>query len=147
LKGERRLASQLESVAIAPISGVVPYLHVADVERAVEFYRLLGFEVGNRQPKDGKIGWAWLYQPNAPDWKRGANLMVARVEDPVDAKAQRASLYLYAEDLKALHAKLESAGVKVGEIQYPFYLPKGEFQTFDPDGYVVNIGQKFEGTP
>jgi hypothetical protein len=93
------------------------------------------------------MGWAWLCQPAAPDWKRGANLMVARAEDPVDPKAQRAMLYLYAEDLQALHAELAAAGVKVGEIQYPFYLPKGEFQTFDPDGYVVNIGQKFEGTP
>ena len=141
------MASQPEAKPVAPISAVVAYLHVADVERAVEFYRLLGFEVGNREPKDGKMGWAWLYQPAAPDWKRGANLMVARAEDPVDPKAQRAMLYLYAEDLQALHAELAAAGVKVGEIQYPFYLPKGEFQTFDPDGYVVNIGQKFEGTP
>jgi len=93
------------------------------------------------------MGWAWLYQPAAPDWKRGANLMVSASDFPVDPKAQRASLYLYAEDLKALHAKLKAAGVKVGEITYPFYLPKGEFQTSDPDGYIVNIGQKFEGTP
>ena len=141
------MATKPEAEPVPPISGLVPYLQVAVVERAVEFYRLLGFEVGNRFPKEGEMGWAWLYQPAAPDWKRGANLMVARAEDPVDPKAQRAMLYLYAEDLQALHAELAAAGVKVGEIQYPFYLPKGEFQTFDPDGYVVNIGQKFEGTP
>ena len=141
------MATKPQAEPVAPISAVVAYLQVAEVERSVEFYRLLGFEVGNREPKEGKMGWAWLYQPNAPDWKRGANLMVACAEEPVEAKAQRALLYLYAEDLEALHAKLKSAGVKVGEITYPFYLPKGEFQTFDPDGYVVNIGQKFEGTP
>jgi catechol 2,3-dioxygenase-like lactoylglutathione lyase family enzyme len=147
LKGGRTLATRPEIAEVAPISALVPYLQVADVERSVEFYRLLGFEVGNREPKDGKIGWAWLYQPSAPDWKRGANLMVSRTDQPVEAKAQRAMFYLYAEDLKALHAKLESAGIKVGGIEYPFYLPKGEFQMFDPDGYVVNIGQKFEATP
>ena len=141
------MATKPEAEPVAPISAVVAYLHVADVERATEFYRLLGFEVGNRFPKDGQMGWAWLYQPAAPDWKRGANLMVSRADHPVDAKAQGAMLYLYAEDLEALHAKLESAGIKVGEISYPFYLPKGEFQTFDRDGYVVNIGQRYEGTP
>ncbi len=141
------MATQPEAVPAAPISAVVAYLQVADVERAVEFYRLLGFEIGNRVPKDGIMNWAWLYQPAAPDWKRGANLMVACAEGPVDPKAQRASLSLYAEDLEALHAKLKASGVKVTEITYPFYLPKGLFQTFDPDGYVVNIGQRFEGTP
>ena len=141
------MATKPESKPVAPISAVVPYLQVAEVERSVEFYRLLGFEVGNRQPKEGKIGWAWLYQPGAPDWKRGANLMLECAEEPIDAKAQRALLYLYAEDLEALHAQLRAAGVKVGNIAYPFYLPKCEFRTFDPDGYVVNIGQKFEGTP
>ena len=141
------MATKPEAESVAPISAVVPYLHVGDMERSVEFYRRLGFEVGNREPKDGKMGLAWLYQPLAPNWKRGANLMVAQAERPVDPKAQRAMLYLYAEDLEALHAKLESAGVKVGKIEYPFYLPKGEFQTSDPDGYIVNIGQKFEGTP
>jgi hypothetical protein len=31
----------------APITGLVPMIHVANVERSAEFYRLLGFEVGN----------------------------------------------------------------------------------------------------
>jgi hypothetical protein len=63
---------------MGPISGLVPMIHVADVERAVGFYRLLGFEIGNRVPASGQMICAWLYSPNAPDWKRGANLMIAR---------------------------------------------------------------------
>ena len=32
-----------------------------------------------------------------------------------------------------------------GAIEHPFYMPAGEFRTFDPDGYVLLIGQL--GTP
>ena len=37
----------------APISGLVPMIHVADVERSAAFYRLLGFEIGNAVPRGG----------------------------------------------------------------------------------------------
>ena len=43
--------------------GLVPMLHVLDVERSVTFYKLLGFAVGNRVPKNGPMHWAWLYAP------------------------------------------------------------------------------------
>ena len=44
----------------SPISGLVPMIHVAHVERSIEFYRLLGFEVGNKVPPTGPLHWAWL---------------------------------------------------------------------------------------
>ena len=40
--------------ATEPISGVVPLILIADIERAAAFYRLLGFEVGNYQPRTGE---------------------------------------------------------------------------------------------
>ena len=56
--------------AQAAPKAVVALLHVADVERSAEFYRLLGFEIGNYVPRDcpPPMQWAWLYQPNAPNW-------------------------------------------------------------------------------
>jgi hypothetical protein len=32
-------------------------------------------------------------------------------------------------------------GVKVSPIAYPSYMPKGEIQVDDPDGYTLLIGQ------
>jgi hypothetical protein len=32
-------------------------------------------------------------------------------------------------------------GIDVGEIEYPFYMPAGEFRVVDPDGYVLLVGQ------
>ena len=122
-------------------------VHVSDVERSAEYYRLLGFEVGNSFPREGKPTWVWMYQPRAESWKRGANLMLATSERPVNPGAQDVLFYLYAADLVALRNQLLERGVKVSEIEYPFYMPKGEFRTHDPDGYCLMIGQSYEGSP
>jgi catechol 2,3-dioxygenase-like lactoylglutathione lyase family enzyme len=122
-------------------------LHVADTRRSIAFYRYLGFEIGNREPKDGPIHWCWLYQPAAPDWKRGANLMLATSECPIDSKAQAFLFYLYATDLVALRQQLLAQGLNPGEISYPPYLPKGEFRLQDPDGFTLMIAQSFDDTP
>ena len=44
------------SQATAPLTGVVPMIYVADVERSADFYRLLGFEIGNYVPRTGPKG-------------------------------------------------------------------------------------------
>jgi hypothetical protein len=130
-----------------PISGLVPMIHVADVERSAEFYGLLGFVIGNSVPAEPPMHWAWLYAPKASDWKRGPNLMVTRSARPVDPSAQDVLFYLYAADLPSLRSTLVSQGIEVGEIDYPDYLPKGEFRVQDPDGYTLMIAQSAADTP
>lgn len=130
-----------------PITGLVAMVHVADVERSAAFYRLLGFEIGNRVPKTGQPQWAWLYAPGAPDWRRGANLMLARTERPLQPEAQDVLFYFYASNLVALREKLLLDGTKPGEIKYPDYLPKGEFSLKDPDGYRLMVAQSTDDTP
>lgn len=131
----------------APISGLVPMIHVADVERSAEFYRLLGLAIGNSVPAEPPMQWAWLYAPKAGNWKRGPNLMVTRSARPVDPSAQDVLFYLYAADLASLRSTLLSQGVEAGEIIYPDYLPKGEFRVQDPDGYTLMIAQSAADTP
>lgn len=133
--------------AAAPIGALVPMIHVEDMVRSIEFYRLLGFEVGNSVPPAGPIHWAWLYSPGAPDWKRGPNLMLTRSPCPIDAQAQEVLFYLYAADLEALRGQLLAKGVSAGEIDYPDYLPQGEFRLIDPDGYTLMIAQAGADTP
>jgi catechol 2,3-dioxygenase-like lactoylglutathione lyase family enzyme len=129
------------------LSGLVPMIHVADVQRSVEFYRRLGFEVGNRVPREGPPHWVWLYTPKVTDWRRGPNLMLTQSKKPVDGAGQEVLFYLYAADLKALREQLMVAGVKVGGIDYPEYLPNGEFETHDPDGYLLMVAQSGSDTP
>ena len=130
-----------------PISAIVAMIHVADIERSRAFYRLLGFEVGNRVPREGPAHWMWLYSRAANDWRRGPNLMLTCISRPVNAKAQEVLFYLYARDLVALRNELLASGVLVSEITYPDYLPNGESQITDPDGYCLMIAQAGDDTP
>jgi len=129
-----------------PISGLVPMVSVSNVERSAAFYRLLGLAVGNRQPRTGLMHWAWLYAPAAPDWRRGPNLMLVRSESAVSPVPQN-TLYLYVSSLVALREELVRAGQTPGPIRHPEYLPRGEFQLFDPDGYKLMIAQNDTDTP
>ena len=113
-----------------------PMIHVAEVERSTEFYRLLGFEIGTYVPRAGRcIGRG--FAPKAADWKRGPNLMLTRSEAPLTRFAGSV-FYLYAR-LKSLRSTLLAKGVEAGEISYPDYLPNGEFRLQDPDGYTLML--------
>ena len=132
---------------IAPVSGLVPMIPVLDVERSVSFYNLLGLAVGNRVPRNGPMQWAWLYAPNVPDWRRGPNLMLTRSEGAIDPAGSKILLYVYATNLVALREELVRAGQTPGTIRYPDYLPNGELQLIDPDGYCLMIAQSASDTP
>jgi catechol 2,3-dioxygenase-like lactoylglutathione lyase family enzyme len=135
------------SAAAPPISGLVPMIHVADMDRSVAFYRQLGFEVGNYVPRVGPMHWAWLYAPKVADWRRGPNLMLVRSDCAVDGHASEVLFYLYASDLQTLRTSLVGQGVNATEITYPDYLPDGECRVADPDGYTLMIAQAAANTP
>ena len=139
--------SATESGKAIALSGLVPMIHVADVERSIEFYKKLGFEVGNRVPPTGRMQWAWLYCPAVENWKHGANLMVSRNEETIRIRPHEFVLYLYVADLVALRNELIASGMTAGNIEYPDYLPKGEFETRDPDSYCVMVAQAGPETP
>ena len=65
--------------------------------------------------------------------------MFLRAEHAVDPAVQGIMLYMYSADLPALHAELGSSGVAVPPISYPGYMPSGEMQLRDPDGYSVIV--------
>jgi catechol 2,3-dioxygenase-like lactoylglutathione lyase family enzyme len=110
-----------------------PLLHVADIERSLRFYSLLGFETADVEPAEGTIGWARMHC-------EGGALMFLCAEEERDPSQQDRILFaLYTDDLPALRAQLKEAGVEVGEIGYPPYMPSGELCVRDPDGYVLFI--------
>jgi catechol 2,3-dioxygenase-like lactoylglutathione lyase family enzyme len=124
-----------------PIDALTPYAHVADVARSVEFYRRLGLEPRNRHEQDGKLVWAFVTSPAKDPNDAGARLMLAQADVPIEPSQQAVLFYCWARDLETLHAELTEAGVEVGEITRPFYMPAGELRLLDPDGYVVLVGR------
>ena len=119
---------------MAKLDSLVPMAFVGSVPRSIEFYRKVGFEVGNTftPPERKEPTWAWLRSGSA-------HLMVARASHPVDASQQAVLFYLYCDDVPSFRGALERQGLAVGEITYPFYSPRGEFRLTDPDGYALMI--------
>ena len=113
---------------------LVPMAFVKDVERSIEFYRHLGFEVENTFSAENadKPTWAWLASGDA-------QLMLAAASHPVIAEQQRVLFYIYTDDVPTARESLIEAGLDPGTIATPFYAPRGEFQLVDPDGYVVMV--------
>ena len=117
--------------------GLVPMAHVADVARAIEFYRQLGFETRSTLTPVDQPVWAWMQNGKA-------HLMLARSARPMNPGAQDVLFYLYAADVAAYRDELAARGITVGPLTYPAYMPEGEFRIDDPDGYCLLVGQSDE---
>ena len=110
---------------------LTPMLHVAEIERSIRFYELLGLKAVDTD--DCKpIGWARVNG-------EGGAVMFLRAEEPVDVAHSPVLLYLYTSNLIGLREHLLQSGIDVPPIRYPGYMPSGEIQLRDPDGYAVLI--------
>jgi catechol 2,3-dioxygenase-like lactoylglutathione lyase family enzyme len=132
--GAHREAAPPRRTPPAPVTDLIPFVHVADVARSVAFYEFLGFAAGDSYEVDGHLDWAAL-QSGA------AQLMLARADEPVRPEQQAVLLYLYADDLHALQEHLRAHGVRVGGIHDGSPGPKQEMRLRDPDGYVLMVAQ------
>jgi catechol 2,3-dioxygenase-like lactoylglutathione lyase family enzyme len=120
-----------------PFRGLVPIVRAQDVERSIDFYRRLGFEMRNKLESDGRVVWTWLGSGKA-------YLMLNRSQGAMTPGVRDVILYLYSPDLVAYRDHLAADGIKVGPIEYPPYMPEGEFGIEDPDGYCILVGQTDE---
>jgi catechol 2,3-dioxygenase-like lactoylglutathione lyase family enzyme len=126
-----------ESVPSPPkqrVSGLVPFVHVEDVERSIAFYYHLGFIVASVYKYRGTSVWANLRS-------EGAELMVSTDGDSIDPAGQGVLFYLYSDDLAALREQLLTDGIEVGEIVDGTPGPPQEMRLTDPDGYVLMVAQ------
>lgn len=131
---------------------LTPMLHVADVERSVRFYALLGLKPCEimRDPA-GRAFWAMMGEGEA-------TIMFAAADGPVNPQEQAVIVYLYSKDVAALRTHLLAGGLHDGgtfcgapgpnggrsvafAITRPHYMPDGEMRVADLDGYCLLIGQ------
>lgn len=108
--------------------------NVASVPRSIDFYAKLGFSVRNTFQPEGEDEptWASLHADRA-------ELMVTRGEVPPSAGEHSVLFYLYCDDVTEARASLQAAGVACGEVTFPFWSPRGEFEVRDPDGYLLMV--------
>jgi catechol 2,3-dioxygenase-like lactoylglutathione lyase family enzyme len=134
------------------VHALIPYAHVADVERSLAFYALLGLE--RRMTSTGPGG--------RTVWAEAAcgqtRLMLAQSSGVVPAEDQAVLFYLHCDDARGLREHLLRSGLYDGgrftgqpgpnggrevvfDMTTPHYMPGGEIRVHDPDGYVLLIGQ------
>jgi catechol 2,3-dioxygenase-like lactoylglutathione lyase family enzyme len=109
-----------------------PMLHVAEIERSIRFYELLGFTTIDTD-RYTPLGWARLHC-------EGGAIMFLRAEHPIDPRVQAFLLYLYTPDLAALREHLIANGIDTGAVKHPGYMSSGMINFRDPDGYIIEIG-------
>jgi catechol 2,3-dioxygenase-like lactoylglutathione lyase family enzyme len=138
------------------VHALVPYAHVADVERSLAFYALLGLQRRTTVAgPGGRTVWAEAACGRA-------RLMLALASGPVAAEDQAVLFYLHCGDVRSLRDHLLRGGLHDGgrfkgqpgpnggrevvfEVTTPHYMPGGEIRVHDPDGYVLLIGELTEG--
>jgi hypothetical protein len=114
------------------VSYSTPLLHVAEIEKSIQFYEVLGFTTVDTD-RCTPLGWARLHC-------EGEALMFLRAEEPVEASAHHVMLYMYTPDLAGLREHLSVSGVTAPPIKYPGYMPSGEITLADPDGNIIIVG-------
>jgi catechol 2,3-dioxygenase-like lactoylglutathione lyase family enzyme len=116
------------------VTGLIPFVHVDDVERSIAFYQHFGFVVKSVYKYRETPVWAALQS-------RGAELMVTRDGDAIDPAGQGILFYLYSPNLAALRGQLLAGSVEAGEIEDGTPGPREEMKVTDPDGYVLRVAQ------
>ena len=125
---------QAIAVASLTVDGLVPYAHVADLTRSIQFYRRLGFVVESTADHEGELAWASLRCGDA-------RLMIALATAPIDPERQAVLFYVHAHNVAGIRKQLLADGMEISEIRHPEYMPAGEIALYDPDGYCLVIGQ------
>ena len=115
---------------VAP-KAVVALLKVGDLQRSIDFYEKLGFELGNEPLRNdqGVKTFAWMHHGSA------AQIMLSLAGQPLSRGVRHIMFYLYVTDMPAYREQVISRGVTVGEVTHPFWSPDGEFRVDDPDGW------------
>jgi predicted enzyme related to lactoylglutathione lyase len=116
---------------VAP-KAVVALLNVADVDRSISFYEKLGFQVCNEPLKNDQGVKTFVGMHHGST----AQIMLGRTDQPLNSGVQHILFYLYVADMPKYREQLIARGVDVGKVMHPFYMPSGEFQVDDPDGWV-----------
>lgn len=116
------------------ITRLIPFVHVEDVQRSIDFYYHLGFTLASVYKYKGTPVWAELESGTA-------QLMVSTDGDPIDPAGQGVLFYLYSHDLAAQRAQLLAAGIDAGEIEDGSPGPRQEMRVIDPDGYELMVAQ------
>ena len=116
------------------VQSMIAVAYVKDIGVSRAFYELLRF----REHSSGTVGnSAWSVMRAGQ-----ASVLLAMTEPSVGVPPLPMLSYLFFDDLDAVVAALEAAGVPVERTGHPSHALGGEARALDPDGNTVLLGQR-----
>ena len=115
--------------------GSVPVLACSSVEQSLDFYQqALQFIVLKKRAGDDGVEWAYL--------QSGDTLLMLEKDahEREQSGVSRNRLYLFCDDVAAMHHYLKARAYEVGPITETAYMQ--EFDLADPDGQRLTIGRQ-----
>ena len=117
------------------LTGSVPVLNCSDVEQSLLFYqRALQFVVLSKRQSERGLEWVHM--------QSGDTMLMLEQGQVQEASKGRcmSRLYLYTDDVSAMHHYLTAKGYQVGGMIKTAYMD--EFDLHDPDGHRLTIGAR-----
>ena len=108
--------------------------YVSDIDSSRAFYRLLGF-YEHSSGKAEAAAWSVMQHEEV-------SVLLAATGPALDIPALPLLFYFFYDDLDAVTAVLEQAGVPVTRTGHPPHALGGEAKVLDPDGNTVLLGQR-----
>ncbi|MFP5246118.1 MAG: VOC family protein [Thermoanaerobaculia bacterium] len=115
------------------MSKVVPMIHVPDVRAAAEWYRGIGFTIERTHSDDDEMSWALLTFGST-------EIMFNEGGRASDAHRREVDLYVYVDDVDALHERLRGTVEVVHELYDAIYGMR-EFIIRDLNRFWITFGQ------
>jgi len=113
---------------------IVPMVHVPDVRATAQWYQAIGFVLSAANEDCGEMDWALL----ALD---GGAVMLSAGGEPSDAWRREFDLYVYVDDVDALHARLKNS-VDVVEAPHDKFYGLRELIIRDCNRFWITFGQQ-----
>lgn len=111
-------------------TGLTPTLQVHDLDKAIAFYALLGFEAQWKWPEDSPT--------HASLKKDETSFMLSLVAE--SKEVQRGDLYFWVEGIESYHQELREAGIEVPDLVQTDYGMLDTSMT-DPWGHHLTFGE------
>jgi catechol 2,3-dioxygenase-like lactoylglutathione lyase family enzyme len=116
------------------MESMVAVTYVRDIAASRSFYELLGFSEESAG-KAEKSAWSALHHG-------GHTVLLAATRPPLKIPQLPLHFYFWFDDLGAVLARLEAAGVGVTRLGHAPHALGGEAKVVDPDGNTVLLGQR-----
>lgn len=117
------------------LTGSVPVLSCRQLEDCLAFYQsALQFVILKQRSSEQGLDWVYLASGQC-------FLMLERQTQNSAHQLDQSRLYLYTDDIAALHHFLQARGFSPGALRLSDYHMR-EFDLADPDGHRLSIGEK-----